>query len=242
MKLVCYSEINTNIGDMLQTISLKKYIESKYPSICIDGYCDRKNLENNMIINGWHRNNNETLPHSAMYIGIHTEYKMISNLKKSTMIGCRDTFTLKEVIKYKDKYKYKVIFSGCSTITIPEYKGDRIGTKEYLHSNNEENLNFDEQLKKIDELIDDLKTKELVITDRLHIAIPCIALGTPVILNPRKFQKERYTIFNFFPEFPGFGKVITKECGLRENMLKTFENAFEKIYKNFINIKNKEIK
>jgi hypothetical protein len=237
MKLVSYSEINTNIGDLLQTISLKNYIESKYPSICIDGYCDRRNLENNMIINGWHRNTCEPLPHSAMYIGIHTDYKMIWNLRISTIIGCRDVFTMKEVSKYIDKYK--VIFSGCSTITIPEFKGDRIGAKEYLHSNNDENLNFAEQIKKIDELIDDLKTKELVITDRLHIAIPCIALGTPVILNPRKFQKERYTIFDFFPEFPGFGKVITKECGLRENMLKTFENAFEKIYKNYINIKKK---
>ena len=54
-----------------------------------------------------------------MKLGIHTDSKMIWNLKISTMIGCRDIFTMKEVLKYKDKYK--VIFSGCSTITIPEY-------------------------------------------------------------------------------------------------------------------------
>jgi len=233
MKLVSYYQTNTNIGDMLQTITLKNFIESKYPLIKIDGYCNRQNLEENMIINGWHRNKTETLPHhKVIYVGIHTDYNMIKDIKINTLFGCRDVFTMKEVLKYKDKYK--AIFSGCSTITIPEYNGNRIGKKEYLHSDNKESLTLDEQIKKIDELIDDLKTKELVITDRLHIAIPCIALGTPVILNPRKFQKERYTIFDYFPEFPGFGKVITKECGLRDNMLKTFENAFETIFENLL--------
>lgn len=232
MKLVSYFQTNTNIGDMLQTISLKNYIESNYPDIIIDGYCDRKNLENNMIINGWHRNKNEVLPHKAMYIGIHTSYNMISSIQTNTMIGCRDIFTLKEVLKYNNKFK--PIFSGCSTITIPEYTGIRNGINNYFHKDNNDSLTFDEQIKNVNELIDDLKTKELVNTDRLHIALPCIALGTPVIVKPRKFQTERYSIFNHFPEFPGFDKVIKKECGLRESMLKTFENAFEEIFNNYL--------
>ena len=56
MKLVSYSEENLNLGDVLQTISLKDFLKNKY-NIDIIGYCDRKEMIDDMIINGWHRKN-----------------------------------------------------------------------------------------------------------------------------------------------------------------------------------------
>lgn len=238
MKLVSYNEENVNIGDALQTLTLQNFIKNNYRDIDIDGYSDRSNLENkNVIINGWHRHDKESLPYEGIFIGIHTEYNKIQNIKDNTLIGCRDIFTLNEVNKNK---KIKGILSGCSTITIPFYDGKRDGgTVEYTHEDKKTGfLPFEEQLKMANDLIEELKTRELVITNRLHIAIPCIALGTPVIINPRNFQKERFTIFKYFKEFPGYNKTITRESGLKEKMEEVFKDAFEEVIFNHTFKKN----
>jgi len=79
------------------------------------------------------------------------------------------------------------------------------------------------------ELLQTLKTAELVYTDRLHIALPCISFGTPVILNPRNYKLERYSLFNR-PEYPGNGKVVELKSGLREHFNNTFTEAFKVIF------------
>jgi hypothetical protein len=229
MKLVSYNEENVNIGDALQTLTLYNFIKNNYKNINIDGYSDRTNLENkNVIVNGWHRRIEEPLPNEGIFIGIHTAYDNTRVIKKNTLIGCRDIFTLNEVKKNKN---IRGIFSGCSTITIPFYDGKRDGgVAEYMHQDLKTGyIPFDEQLKMAGNLIEELKTKELVMTNRLHIVIPCIALGTPVIINPRNFQKERFTIFKYFKEFPGFNKIITRESGLKEKMENVFKEAFEEV-------------
>jgi len=229
MKLVSYNEENVNIGDALQTLTLFNFIKNNYNDIEIDGYSERTGLENKkVIINGWHRREKEPLPYVGIYIGIHTNYEQTTSIKENTLIGCRDMFTLKELKRNK---KIKGIFSGCSTINIPFYEGKRDGgTVEYIHEDKKTGfIPFEEQLKMANDLIEQLKTKELVITNRLHVAIPCIALGTPVIINPRDFQQERFTIFDYFKEFPGYNKTIRRESGLKERMEEVFKDAFEEI-------------
>ena len=212
-------------------MALKSFIEKnedKY-KIRIKGFEDRRGMPNKqMIVNGWHRKKDELLPYEAYYIGIHTTYDMLNTIKKGTTIGCRDIFTLNQV---KRQHKLKGIFSGCSSINIPFYDGPRVGTSEYYHENkNTGILSLDTQIKQVHDLIDELSKKELVITDRLHIAMPCIAVGTPVIIKPRSFQQERFTLFTYFHEFPGFEKVVTKECGLKDKMESTFKDAFDSIF------------
>jgi hypothetical protein len=239
MKLVSYNEENVNIGDALQTLTLFNFIKNNYKDILIDGFSERSGLENKkVIINGWHRREKEPLPYAGIYIGIHTNYEQIKNIKNNTCVGCRDIFTLKEVKRNKN---IKGIFSGCSTITIPFYEGKRDGgIVEYIHEDKKTGfIPFEKQLEMANDLIEELKTRELVITDRLHIVIPCIALGTPVIINPRDFQKERFTIFDYFEEFPGYNKIISRECGLKEKMEQVFKNAFEEVVfnHNIINLR-----
>ena len=234
MKLVSYNEENVNIGDALQTLTLYNFIKNNYKDIEIDGYSERSELENEkVIINGWHRNKEEPLPPVGIYIGVHTSREQIKSIKKNTVIGCRDIFTLNEV---KINRRIKGIFSGCSTITIPFYEGIRDGgIVEYIHEDKKTGfIPFEEQLKIANDLIEELKTRELVITNRLHIAIPCIALGTPVIINPRNFQKERFTIFDYFKEFPGYNKTITRDSCLKEKMEEVFKDAFEEVIFNYI--------
>ena len=234
MKLVKYSEKNVNTGDVMQTVALIDFIECKY-NIKINNFVDRSSMtENDMIINGWHRHLREKLPNNAVYIGIHSDSIMMKNINKNTLIGCRDGFTMDQVNKLPH---LKSIFTACSTCTIPLYCGPRKGGKAvYMHEDKETGvIPFEKQIIIARNLIDELKTKELVVTNRLHIALPCIALGTPVKIHKREFQPERFSIFeNLNSElFPGFDKIIYyKPDGLRDYLENKFINGFETIVYN----------
>jgi hypothetical protein len=230
MKLVKYSEKNLNTGDVMQTMALMDFIERTY-NIKIDKFEDRSAMtENDMIINGWHRDPKEKLPVRALYIGLHSDYGMMKNISISTVVGCRDEFTMNQAKKIPN---LQTIFTACSTCTIPLYTGVRTGEAVYLHEDKETGIiPFDEQISIARNLIDELKTKELVTTNRLHIALPCIAIGTPVIIRKRKYQPERFSIFQHLPRglFPGFDKVVSyTPGGLRDYLEKTFIDGFQKI-------------
>ena len=182
-----------------------------------------------MIINGWHRNQKECLPNEAIFVGIHTTNEMLTSVKKGSVIGCRDIFTLNEVRKNKQLIG---IFTGCISIYLPYYEGIRSETAEYYHSDKHTGVyDIETQIKNVESLINELKTKQLVRTNRLHIAIPCIALGTPVIIEKRHFQQERFSIFDYFrPTFPGYRCIITKDSGLKEKMFDTFRQNFDIIF------------
>ena len=168
------------------------------------------------------------LPKKAFYVGIHSVSDMIINIDKNRIIGCRDFFTLNNINKMGN---YKTVLSYCSTLTLPVYLGERNGIANYYHKDNDMgNISFEKRIEMAYELIDELKTKKLVYTDRLHIGLCCIGVGTPVVMYKRKFQPERYSIFYKVPTFPGFGNVITLESGVKEFMEKQFIKAFEQIY------------
>lgn len=227
MKLTKYSEKTPNLGDAIQTIALEEYLIKK--SIIIDGYVDRKCMVDDMIINGWHRHDNELLPKKAKYIGIHTDYNHLLNINRGdNIIGCRDPYTLDCVNKISG---LKGILSCCATCTFDIYDGPRRGIIHKYHGEKEviDNAPWELQVKAAKELLQTLKTAELVYTDRLHIALPCISFGTPVILNPRNYKLERYSLFNI-PEYHGHGKPILINSGVRERFSKTFDEAYNFIF------------
>ena len=237
LKLVKYSEKHVNTGDVMQTVALMDFIERNY-KIKLDNFQDRSNMtENDMIINGWHRHRREKLPAEAIYIGLHSDYVMMKYIKKNTLVGCRDPFTVEQLGKVTG---LQSILTGCSTSTIPLYTGERKGKVIYMHEDKETGIiPFEEQMKIARNLIDELKTKELVTTNRLHIALPCIALGTPVIIKKREFQPERFSNFESLIKtglFTGFDKTVTYEVGgLRDYLENMFIEGFNKIVLNSSN-------
>lgn len=230
--LVKYSSSWFNVGDALQTIAMKEFL-LRY-NIHVDEYRDRKALRSNMVINGWHRNPHEKLPRHAFFVGLHTDAYHLQDVEKGEMIGCRDEYTLNQVQQVGG---LRGILSYCVTTTFDVYTGPRKGT---IHVNEvpwEElpvDPSWDEQVRSVYELLHKLKTAELVFTDRLHVILPCIAFGTPVILRPRPFQSERFSLFDNLPEYRGHGQVVMLESGLRERLRNQFIWAFEEIYKEFV--------
>lgn len=232
--LVKYSEKYANLGDCLMTISLRDFLQKN--DIIVDEYFDRTALTSNnkqMIINGFHCRINEPLPNRAMFIGMFTEAPMLQRLAKGQLIGCRCIYTLNQVRRVNG---LRGIITCCSTNTIEPYNGERNGTLKLMHDElhvKYVNLSWQEQMRAAYEFLNLIKTKELIYTDRLHVALPCIALGTRVVLTKRQFKPERYSIFNIFKEFPGYGVVIESTSGLREAMRNTFINSFQVIRKEY---------
>jgi len=126
-------------------------------------------------------------------------------LNKYTPIGCRD----KNSKKILDSFDIDSYVSGCITLTLDRFKikkssekyiccvdvEDKITkhvekitdikviTKTHkLNSKQNTKLSYEERFNNVEKLLKLYQNAKLVITSRLHCALPCIAIGTPVIL------------------------------------------------------------
>lgn len=144
----------------------------------------------------------------------------IEYFKKFAPIGCRDEYTL----RIMRSYNIKAYLNGCITLTFPRVREkedmgyskvycvdvpDRI--KGYIPSEILKNSIFTSHTYKCqdvegmpEELAREVYSKyikeaKMVITTRLHAALPCVAAGIPVV-----FLKD-----NFSFRFTGIDKVIT---------------------------------
>lgn len=149
------------------------------------------------------------------------------SLKPYFPLGARDNET-KEVL---ESLGYDTYFSGCMTLTIeknPKLKKSKkeyicavdlndkclnylkentnIEIKEMTHwtDNNYKDLSFDERMKTVEKYLNTYQNAKLVVTERLHVALPCLALGTPVILIYYENNKDRLETFtnylNYYSE------------------------------------------
>lgn len=140
------------------------------------------------------------------------------HLDKYAPIGCRDTGTMNLL----NKKNIKNYFSGCLTLTIE--KDSKVKKKDYIcivdideqaekyiyenfadttkiikkthRLNKDKNkiLSWEERFKNVKQLLDVYQGAKLVITSRLHCALPCLALGTPVLLlydEDKEYTKDR---------------------------------------------------
>lgn len=125
----------------------------------------------------------------------------VSYLKKHSPIGCRDRLTYASMIEHN----IPAYLSGCLTITFPdrlEDEGNSIyfvdvpkSLENYIpykfrnhiqyrhhiitYSKKEKN---DERKDAEQQLLEYCKNAKLVVTSRLHCALPCLAIGIPTIL------------------------------------------------------------
>lgn len=138
----------------------------------------------------------------------------ISYLKQHEPIGCRDLHTMNML----DKNGIKTYFSGCLTLTLQNKFTNRsedilvidshilapkiynsvipetIRKKaKYYSQAIKEQLPHNEKMKLAQEHLDRLAKAKLVITSRLHTALPCLAYGTPVIFIHDNLSDVRFS-------------------------------------------------
>lgn len=135
-------------------------------------------------------------------------------LKKHEPIGARDIETKNRLTRNG----IESYFSGCMTLTIPPF--ENVKKKEYIcivdvdedsrklikenttreikeltHNVNSEEINkkdFETRMKDVENLLKIYQGAKIVFTNRLHVALPCIALETPVVLiHKENFEEDR---------------------------------------------------
>ena len=120
-------------------------------------------------------------------------------------VGCRDMFTMNNL----KSVGVDAFFSGCITMTLPKMpeRGDKGSyicvvdvakkVRDKLHSDldgkieireishlreRDESLSWEARVELVEELLTVYQNARCVVTKRLHCALPCLAMGVPVLL------------------------------------------------------------
>lgn len=205
-----------NLGDDIQRIALEELLPR------VDLRINRDNLkpveelhaEDKLIVNGWFSSGRHRVwpirtEASVLYIGFHANDLKVVPGNPVLPIGCRDSWTY-SLCRRKNIPAW---MSWCATLTLhrPE-PVERNGI--YFVDLPEKNLvsippEIIDQGKRISHFVKegtdrDIEARKrielyskakLVVTNRLHAALPCIALGTPVVLAPLPYQHYRATSY-----------------------------------------------
>lgn len=191
-------------------------------------------------------------------------------LRQHQPIGARDIETQKRLTKNNiENY-----FSGCMTLTIQPFKNikkqeyicvvdlDEKSTKivkentnrvikEITHDVDPEEIkkkSFEQRMQDVEKLLKTYQAAHLVLTNRLHVALPCLALGVPVILvHKEHFESDRLgTYLKYVTSFSDkeFEKIDIKEILEKpknnSNEYKDISNKLENACEKFIEICEQE--
>lgn len=198
-----FSSWSANVGDDIQTFAVEQMLGG------VDGYVDRENIAAStelgiLVANGWWKHREGDFPPAGSlnpaYVGIHfacPESFCIRNADHLRMygpIGCRDHWTLSRL----QRLGIPAYFSNCLTLGLerwipanpdgPIVAVDLLpGCKlppETLKMSHTGPMNSHPQHMR-DQTMAALcayQQARLVVTSRLHVALPCLAFGTPVVL------------------------------------------------------------
>lgn len=192
----------------------------------------------NLIMNGWFMRDISKFPPSEninpIFISFHVARphvveNNVDYFKQHEPIGCRDNATF-DLLKSVNIEAY---FTGCLTLFFDKVSGDRSGT--YFcdcHWNSQQGGEFINEIPYDGEIISHRMPKlesmkpqdrlliaqevlskytnaKLVITSRLHCALPCRALGTDCIFVHKKLHSD--------PRFKGLGGTLNGDVKYHEN-------------------------
>ena len=190
-------------------------------------------------------------------------------MKKAQPIGLRDDL----VKEYLDEVGIENYFSGCLTLTIKPFKylkktnricvvdvdGEvldkikRTAKCEVIEETHNLNpalnslLSFEERMKNVEEKLKKYQSSKLVITSRLHVALPCLSIGVPVLLI---YDDSNIDISNRLGKYTSLLNYVSKKQFLKKadyniknknDYLKIRENLLKKVNGFLESSKNKKL-
>lgn len=179
-------------------------------------------------------------------LGVSKEYLtpyVVEHIKHYEPIGCRDTST-KKLLSEKGIDTY---LSYCLTLTIPKFKNvkkqkkivlvdvpsqikEKVSKeydgkiKEVTHTLDKEKnskLSYEERMNNVESLLKEYQSAEFVITTRLHCALPCLAIETPVLFI---YDDKNIDVINRISDYIDF----LDYCSLEEFISKKLSDSFVK--------------
>lgn len=180
-----------NLGNTIQTLGLT-YLISPSLGMWYDNISPMPNKNDILICNGWFGTTPQIKGGNAIFFGMHIsdtsgplDESLVKWLRESNKeVGTRDPNSA--VILNNMGIKAK--FVGCGSLMFPKYNGKRSGEvcvdfdgpgTHYTH-NIDPSMPWKDKWDLSLKMIDIYKTAKVVYTNRLHVALPCLALGTPV--------------------------------------------------------------
>ena len=191
----------TNLGDAIQTYALCRLLGTQCAGVYRDEAFPDIADDLPLVVNGWLGYGTAPKPReNCIFAGGHLGKNRAHYIdwfrKAGTLIGARDPFTQK-LLALRG---LKSTLVGCATLTLPRYDGPRSGrytidARPYPGAVSLTNwigdLDWTAQWNLAIERIELLRSAELVYTDRLHVVLPCLAFGTPVVFPSRELWRTR---------------------------------------------------
>ena len=184
----CLAYRTRNIGDMVQTMALTRLLP-----LMAAVYRHRMNhapADRIFVVNGFlERDSPPRGGTDCFFAGVSGPYMRhglyFEWLRRSPWpVGTRDPLTSERLAR--EGIAAEMV--GCATLTLPRYEGPRRGVVSVdfdgpgvrLRHEVPRTLTLAEQWDLAARLLDRYRTSEAVYTSRLHVALPCLAFGTPV--------------------------------------------------------------
>jgi hypothetical protein len=196
-----------NLGDAMQTVALCSLLGRECEGVYRDLPHPEADDDSVLIVYGWC---GWFLPQSTqqcLVSGIHVGVKHEEHVNwlrcVRQPIGVRDPYT--HNLLRANRIASTIV--GCATLTLPRYRGPRTGRLSVNVSvpgttpltNTIANLSWADEWRLAIHRLDELRRAEVVYTNRLHVLLPCLAFGTPVVFPLAAYEgidgKERLTLF-----------------------------------------------
>ena len=251
MKIISYSYKHIknknnlgNLGDAIQSLAVIEFLNKK--QIPISGFTDRKNLDQNTFINGWQKYPEEFLPKDGLFCSIHSDSNHLKNIDKKYLVGCRDNWTDSNC----KNIGLNSLITGCVTINLTKintYDKKNIGTifidsiykeKNQYTQTIDINLSWEQQIQLAKDRLLLISQANLVHTTRLHVLIPCVAMGISVVLDEIPGKKEGWIESKRFSHIENFiqtKQIIEINDGTREKLLDTWNTNSQKVLDMYFN-------
>ena len=179
-----------NLGDAIQTVALCRLLGEPCRGVFRDDVSREPPDDRPFVVNGWLGKVVPAPEESCIFAGVHVAHEgeeQLAWLQTSRhSVGTRDPHTL----AWLTRNGMNPTLVGCATLTFDRYRGPRNGCytidvgpivgctplTNHLRAHSWR-TQWDLALERLDQI----RKAELVYTNRLHIILPCLAFGTPVV-------------------------------------------------------------
>ncbi len=178
-----------NLGDAIQTYALCRLLGGKCFGVYRDGPHSRARSDVPFAVNGWLGWGSPPAVKDCIFAGVHlgeNEVEYANWIRQGRHpAGARDSYSTGLL----RSSRVDAVNIGCATLTLEPYRGRRKGrycvdvgelpgTESFTQSI--KNISWKQQWDLAADRLDQLRKAEIVYTSRLHVALPCLAFGTPV--------------------------------------------------------------
>jgi hypothetical protein len=239
-----------NLGDAIQTIALERLLPDCKYVWRDDGICESEGV---YLANGWLGDNRPPVQNAnTLFAGVcvannDANYEWM-RASRFAEIGARDPVT---VMRCAER-GIRTVLAGCATSTFDRYEGprsgvcavdaDHPGAERFTHQIGD--IPWSEQRALAIRMLGIYRTAELVVTNRLHVALPCLAFGTPVIVrdpirlnDPHSLHRfsildamgvgyEKIQTLDVSPWRERYEGLLSRNLGLHPTMARPFAEKF----------------